>query len=71
MYQTASNLKAIKLLLENYDDEETIRRALVNLKDIKVEPNLKKIDSKISNLMKKVNQAGKKVLESIMNDIKF
>jgi len=71
MYQQASNLKAIKLLLENYDDEETIKRVLINLKDIKIKPNLKKIDFEISNLMKKVNEAGKKVLDSIKDDIKF
>lgn len=41
LYRNNSNLKAIKLLLENYEDEETKRRAELNLKDLKL--NLKDI----------------------------
>jgi hypothetical protein len=49
LYQTNSNLKAIKLLLENYDDEETIKRVLLNLKDIKQEPNIDIINKNIKS----------------------
>lgn len=67
IYQTTANLKAIKLLLENYDDEETIKRALLNLKDLKVEPNLNKIDSIIKSYEDKYNKEAKKVLEELKN----
>lgn len=38
LYAQNSNLKAIKLLLEHYKDEETKRRAELNMKDIGLPP---------------------------------
>ena len=67
LYAETANLKAIKLLLENYDDEETIKRALLNLKDLKIEPNLNKIDSIIKSYEDKYNKEAKKVLEELKN----
>jgi hypothetical protein len=67
LYQTTSNLKAIKLLLEHYDDEETIKRALLNLKDLKIEPNLNKIDGLIKSNENKYNAKAKKILGQLKN----
>ena len=67
LYQTTANLKAIKLLLEHYDDEETIKRALLNLKDLKIEPDLSKIDEVIKSNENKYNQKAKSVLEQLKN----
>lgn len=65
LYAETGNLKAVKLLLEHYDDEETIKRALLNLKDLKVEPNLDKIDSLIKQNEIKYNKEAKKVLSKL------
>jgi hypothetical protein len=67
LYSETSNLKAIKLLLEHYDDEETIKRALLNLKDLKIEPNLDKIDTLIKKYEKKYNSKAKQVLTQLNN----
>jgi hypothetical protein len=70
LYAETANLKAIKLLLENYDDEETIKRAILNLKDIKVSPDLDKIDKLIKSNEKKYNKEAEKIftkLKSIKN----
>jgi hypothetical protein len=37
IYQDASNLKAIKLLLQHYRDTDTIRKVELNLKDLKLD----------------------------------
>ena len=65
LYSETANLKAIKLLLENYDDEETIKRAIINLKDLNIEPNLKKIDNIIKNNEKKYNNKAKELLSEL------
>ena len=65
LYSETANLKAIKLLLEHYDDEETIRRALLNLKDLKVEPDLNKIDSLIKKNETKYNKEAQNVLSKL------
>jgi hypothetical protein len=70
LYAETANLKAIKLLLENYDDEETIKRALLNLKDIKVDPNLDKIDTLIKLNERKYNSKAKQVLTQLNKSIK-
>ena len=65
LYSETANLKAIKLLLENYDDEETIKRVLLNLKEIGVKPDLKKIDNIIAKNEKKYNSKAKEVLSEL------
>ena len=59
VYQDASNLKAIKLLLEHYTDTDTRNKANLNLKDL----HLKLSD--ISKLEKAYNQEAKKILDLI------
>lgn len=59
MYQDASNLRAIKLLLENYEDEDTRRKAELNLKDLKLKL------SDVSKLERVYNREAKKVLEEL------
>lgn len=65
LYAKNSNLKAIKLLLENYDDNETKRRALLNLKDLGIEPNLNKIDEMIKKNDTAINKEGFEFLKTI------
>ena len=70
LYAETANLKAIKLLLENYDDEETLKRAVLNLKDIKVSPDLQNLDKLIKRNEKKYNKEAEKIftkLKSIKN----
>jgi len=59
MYQDASNLRAIKLLLENYEDEDTRRKAELNLKDLKLKL------SDITKLEKVYNREAKKILDQL------
>lgn len=65
LYSETSNLKAIKLLLEHYDDEETIKRALLNLKDLHIEPDLNKLDAHIKENEKRYNTEAKKILNKL------
>lgn len=65
LYSETSNLKAIKLLLEHYDDEETIKRALLNLKDLHMEPDLNKLDILIKENEKKYNTEAKKIFNKL------
>ena len=67
LYMETSNLKAIKLLLEHYDDEETIKRVLLNLKELKIEPDLKQIDSIIRKNERKYNTRAKVILSKLYN----
>ena len=60
-YQTISNLEAIRKLLEITDDSLTIKKILINLKDIGLEPNVKKIDKTINSLKKDINSKAKKL----------
>ena len=55
LYKQNANLKAIKLLLENYNDNYTINKVINNLKDIKLQPNIKNIDKIIKNNDKIIN----------------
>ena len=59
MYQDASNLRAIKLLLENYEDEDTRRKAELNLRDLKMKL------SDIGKLERKYNKEAEKVLKQL------
>jgi len=56
LYAQNSNLKAIKLLLEHYKDEDTKKRAIINLKDIGVSPHLATIDEIIKDNDEKIQQ---------------
>ena len=67
LYMDTSNLKAIKLLLEKYDDNDIQKKVLLNLKDLNVEPNLKKIDSIITKNERKYNNKAKIILSKLNN----
>ena len=62
-YQIVSNLKAIKLLLENYDDDITKKKVILNLKDLHISPNIDDIDNIISDLEKQYNKNAKKIYD--------
>lgn len=62
-YQIVSNLKAIKLLLENYDDDITKKKVILNLKDLHIPPNIDDIDNIISDLEKQYNKNAKKIYD--------
>jgi hypothetical protein len=65
LYQDTASLKAIKLLLENYDDKMTLDKVLINLKDLKVKPSIKDIDKYIGKNEKKYNKIALKMLKKI------
>ena len=67
MYSIYCNLETIKLLLENYTDEETKNKVILNLKDIKQSENIYSIDSSISAIKKDLNKEAK----PIYNEIKY
>jgi hypothetical protein len=54
-YAEMNNLKALELLLNNYNDEVTKQLVLDNLKILKIKPDLKKIKANISKLEDEVN----------------
>jgi len=59
-YKLLKNLKAIKLLLENYDDELIRKRIRVNLINNKITPKVSVVYKLIPYLEKKVNKEAKK-----------
>jgi len=63
LYQKTSNLKALKLLLENYDDDNTIKKIIINLKDIKEEPDYKIINKNIKKYEKIYNSDAKNIIQ--------
>jgi hypothetical protein len=58
-YQDASNLRAIKLLLENYGDEDTRNKAELNLRNLKMELG------DITGLERFYNKEAKKIIEEL------
>lgn len=67
LYADTANLKAIKLLLDHYDDKETIKRVLLNLKELEVEPDLKQIDDIIRENEQEYNSKAKVILSNLNN----
>jgi hypothetical protein len=65
LYQKMSNLEAIEKLLDMYDDDITIKKALINLKDINEEPKLEKINKNIKDLNMIINKEGLSKLKSL------
>jgi hypothetical protein len=65
LYQDNSNLKAMKLLLEHYDDETTIKKVLINLKDLKLPADINKINSLIRKHDKEINSKAKILYDEI------
>jgi len=63
-YKLLSNLKAIKLLLENYDDPAIRQMVRVNLINDRIIPKVDVIYRLIPKLQKKVNSEGKNFLEN-------
>lgn len=60
-YQIKSNLEAIKNLLEKTNDDNTIKKIIINLKALGIEPDIKKIDSIINELSNEINNEAKKI----------
>jgi bacterioferritin (cytochrome b1) len=66
-YKTLKNLKAIKLLLENYDDPLIRRRVRVNLINNEIIPKVSVIYRMIPKLEKKVNKEARKYFYDVLN----
>lgn len=60
-YQRISNLEAIRLLIDNTDDDLILKKIVLNLKDIGEEPNIMKIDKNIKKYKAKLNKEAKKL----------
>jgi len=65
LYQHSSNLKAIRLLLENYDDDITKRKVIINLKDINEVPDIQIIDKRVKDIDKIINEVAKKTVTTL------
>jgi hypothetical protein len=63
LYQKKSNLEALKTVSENYKDELTQRKILVNLKELKIPANIKLIEKYIDDLQNTINKEVKKYIE--------
>jgi len=71
-YQRKSRLEALKLLIEYYNDENTINKVMISLKDLHLEPNIKLINDEINTLTKITNRQAKKFIVKngiIINDL--
>jgi len=66
-YKILKNLKAIKLLLENYDDELIRKRIRVNLVNYNITPKVSVIYKLIPQLERKVNLIGKKFYNEMLS----
>jgi len=66
-YVVLKNLKAIKLLLENYDDPLIRKRIRVNLIDNEIIPKVSVVYRMIPKLEKKVNSEAKKYFNDVLN----
>jgi hypothetical protein len=64
-YKLLSNLKSIKLLLENYDDPLIRKQIKANLINNDIVPEVKVVYRMIPQLQKKVNKEGKLFLKNI------
>jgi len=56
-YQIISNLDAIKNVLSIYSDDMTKKKALLNLKELKIDDKLQNIDKFIKDFRKDINKA--------------
>jgi hypothetical protein len=65
-YKVLKNLKAIKLLLENYDDPQIRNMIRVNLSNYNITPKISVIYKLIPQLEKKVNREAKKFLDNVL-----
>jgi len=63
-YQKLNNLKAIKLVVEKYDDALTLQKLKTNLKDIGYN-DIKHLDTYITDLEKNINKEGKDIYDKI------
>jgi hypothetical protein len=67
-YQIMGILEANKKLLENYNDEKTIKKVIINLKDLNLKPDIKQINKYIKDIYKNINKEAKKIYSSIKED---
>jgi hypothetical protein len=65
-YKQLSNLKSIKLLLENYDDPLIRQKIRANLINDRIIPKVDVVYRLIPKIQKKVNLEGKKFLDNIL-----
>jgi hypothetical protein len=60
-YETISNLKAIKLLLQHHQGEEVEEKVRINLKDLHIAPSIRMIDSYIKAYTDIIQREAKQV----------
>ncbi len=60
-YQLLSNLEAMRKILDISNDDKTIKKVLINLKDNKLEPNINNIDKLIKQLNDEINNKAKNI----------
>ena len=66
-YKILKNLKAIKLLLENYDDPLIRKKVRVNLVNYGITPKVSVVYRMIPRLERKVNKEAKKYFEDVLS----
>jgi hypothetical protein len=60
-YETVSNLKAIKLLLQHHQGEEVEKKIRINLKDLHIAPSIRMIDTYIKAYTDIIQREAKQV----------
>jgi hypothetical protein len=61
-YQLISNLEAIQMLLEHYQEPEVLKKVMVNLKDLHLEGDIDDVEKWVKDKSKKLNDEAKKML---------
>ena len=65
MYQIMGILEANKKLVENYNDKNTIKKIIINLKDLGYAPDIRIINKEIKDIYKKINNEAKNIYSQI------
>ena len=69
MYSIYCNLETIKLLLENYEDDDTKNKVIINLKDIKQPESIYNLNTLINKFKKELNKESLPIYNEIKNKI--
>lgn len=67
LYQVKGILEANSKVLKNYDDEQTIKKVIINLKHLGIEPDTKHIKKEIRKIDTIINKEAKKIYDDIKN----
>jgi hypothetical protein len=67
LYQVMGILEANSKLLKNYDDEKTLKKVIINLKSLGIDPDPKHIKREIKKIYTIINKEAKSIYEDIKN----